>query len=221
MHVHSRTLSANGIITIAIALLLICACRESKQEPPLKPDGSKWRVAYVEGGQWRNYHELFCGLVWGLKEKGYFAEDALEMKVTDCPESEELWDQLVETQPSPYLHFLKDGYYSAEWMDEKRAKIKSELTRRLQNGEVDLLLAMGTWSGVDFATNEHSVPTMVLSASEPVTAGIVKDDKYSGIPHVHATHDPTRYLRQIRSFHEIVQFDSIGVVFEDTPEGRS
>ena len=42
-----------------------------------------------------------------------------------------------------------------------------------------------------------------------------------GFDHVHARVDPRRYERQVRIFHEIIEFERLGVAFEDSVNGRS
>ena len=83
------------------------------------------------------------------------------------------------------------------------------------------MIAAGTWAGQDLANNRHSVPTIVVSASNPVQSGIVRSAEDSGLDHVFAKVDPERYIRQLRLFHSLVKFKRLGVVYEDTPEGRS
>ena len=83
------------------------------------------------------------------------------------------------------------------------------------------MLAFGTWAGLDMANNLHSVPTIVLSASDPIRAGIVKSAEDSGYDHIHARLDPTRYERQVRLFHEVVGFEKLGIAFVNTPEART
>ena len=64
-------------------------------------------------------------------------------------------------------------------------------------------------------------PTLGLSSSVPLSAGIIKSVEDSGFAHLHATVDPFQFERQIRVFHEIVGFEKIGVAYEDTVSGRS
>jgi ABC-type uncharacterized transport system substrate-binding protein len=61
---------------------------------------------------------------------------------------------------------------------------------------------------------------MVLSTSDPVRAGIIQSAEDSGLDHVTARVDPRRYLRQIRMFHRIVGFNTLGIAFENTPDGK-
>jgi hypothetical protein len=64
------------------------------------------------------------------------------------------------------------------------------------------------------------VPTIVISTSNPLQAGIIKSPQDSGFDHLHAQIDPTRYERQVRLFHDVIGFQRLGLVYENTPAGR-
>ena len=80
---------------------------------------------------------------------------------------------------------------------------------------------MGTWAGKDLATDDHHVPTIVMSTSDPVRSGIIGSIHDSGRAHVHARVDPQRYERQVRVFHDVIGFRRLGVAYEDSPDGRN
>jgi ABC-type uncharacterized transport system substrate-binding protein len=187
---------------------------------PTKNNGQKWRIAYYEGGEYIDYQKIFTETVRGLMKLGW-------VEVAEIPEQQgeqtvELWKWLSSYAKSEYLEFVPDGHYSANWDDNQRGETVAELTQRLnRKGDIDLLIAMGTWAGKDFASNKHSTPTMVLSASDPLSAGIIKSVEDSGFDHVHASVDPYRYERQLRVFHEIIGFKKLGVAYEDSVNGRS
>src|SRR5690606_24119729 len=94
-------------------------------------------------------------------------------------------------------------------------------TRLRESGDIDLMIAMGTWAGQDLAHEDMSVPTVVASTSDPIASGIIKSAADSGFDHIHAKVEPNRYQRQIRLFHDIVPFSTLGVVYENSPEGRT
>ena len=106
-------------------------------------------------------------------------------------------------------------------MEDKRPGVREDCLQHLRERHVDLILAMGTWAGRDLANDLHSVPTMVMSTTDAVQSGIIKSAEDSGFDHLHARCDPTRHLRQIRLFHDIFRFRTIGVVYNDQdPDGR-
>lgn len=183
---------------------------------PILNNGKQWRIAYYEGGPYSDYTDTMRTLLEGLTDLGWLAEEEMPDIHGDVPKPYMEWLGKVK---SPYLSFQPDDVYSAMWDEENRKKIKEQLLGKLKAGAIDLVIAMGTWAGIDLANNEHSVPVMVLSTSDPIAAGIIKSVKDSGHDHVTARVDPDRYLRQLRMFHRLVRFKTLGIAYENTPEG--
>lgn len=189
---------------------------------PVLNNGQKWRVVFYEGGPHANYYHYLEATVRGLMKLGWLEKADLTKIQNKRQDTERLWNWLVNDARSDYLEFLDDGYYSANWDDDQRQGNRSRLLQRLQSGgDIDMVIAMGTWAGLDLANDEHSVPTIVMSTSDPVEAGIIKSAADSGYDHVHARVDPYRYERQLRIFHDIIKFEKLGIAFENSIYGRS
>ena len=189
---------------------------------PVLNNGQKWKIVFYEGGPHANYYHYLEATVRGLMNLGWIEKADLTKIRSKKKDTEKLWNWLVNSARSDYLEFVKDGYYSANWDDEQRQSNKSRLLKRLKSeGEINLVMAMGTWAGLDLANNQHSVPTIIMSTSDPVESGIIKSQDDSGYDHVHARVDPYRYERQLRIFHDIIKFKKLGIAFEDSIYGRS
>jgi ABC-type uncharacterized transport system substrate-binding protein len=120
------------------------------------------------------------------------------------------------------IRFLRDGFYSAQWDNDARGIIKNVIKERVRaRGDVDMIIAMGTWSGVDMVEEDLGIPVFSMSVTDAVNAGIVLSTEDSGRDNVHAQLDPGRFKKQITLFHEIFHFKKLGVPVEDTPEGRN
>lgn len=189
--------------------------------PSAKPDGSKWRIGYLEGGPYSQYPATLIATVKGLVDLDW-------LKPLNFPEdigpddAHTLWEFLAKNADSEYIEFVPDAFWSGNWdEDPPREQLRAEVIKRLNEGGVDLMIAMGTWAGQDLATSEVSTPTVVLSSSDPLGSGIVKSADDSGFDHLNARLDPTRYLRQVRLFHDIIGFKRLGIVYEDTVAGRT
>ena len=188
---------------------------------PLKNSGQKWRIAYVEGGPYQDYQATLIAFVKSLMEMGWIKEGELP-ESQDAAETETLWSWLATDMRSDYLTFVDNAYWSAAWDDELRQQQKELIIQRLNaSGDIDLVLAFGTFAGLDLANDRHAVPTMLFSSSDPLRAEIVKSTEDSGYDHFHAKLDPGRYRRQIHLFHEIVGFKKLGVAYKDTLPGRT
>lgn len=187
---------------------------------PIDNKGKKWRIAYYEGGPYTDYQQVLTETIRGLMHLGWV--ETADLPKQQGEETQALWQWLATKAKSKYLEFSKDAYYSADWISKKRTDIVSQLTQRLATKkDIDLFIAMGTQAGQDFANNRHHVPTVVLSSSDPISAGVIKSVDDSGFEHIHATVDPKRYERQARVFHEIINFKKLGMTFEDSVNGRS
>ncbi|MCB2141110.1 ABC transporter substrate-binding protein [bacterium] len=190
---------------------------------PQLNNGKKWRVGYLEGGPFIGYPLTLKALVQGLSELGWVEETQFPAK-SDEAATKDLWSWMANHVNSQYIEFAADAYWSNGWDNAiLRPKTRMEIIERLNvKKDIDLMIAMGTWAGQDLATDEHSVPTIVVAARNPVLSGIIKSAEDSGHDHVHARLDSTRYERQVRQFHDIFNFKRLGIVFDrGTTAGRN
>jgi ABC-type uncharacterized transport system substrate-binding protein len=183
----------------------------------VKPE-KPWRLAYYQGGNYDNYYKYLAATVQGLMALGW-------IQAADLPEDQDarhLWSWLASNVESEYVVFAEDAFYSADWDEVKRSELRSTVINRLHNKQgIDLIFAMGTWAGKDLANEEHTIPTFVLSSSDPVESGIVKSVSDSGFDHVFARVAPARYVRQVNLFHNFLRFRKLGIAYENTVDGRA
>lgn len=197
---------------------------EKKFHPttPRTNNGSPWRVGYLEGGPYPNYPPNLRALVLALADIGWIEPIKLPPQ-PDETDTKQLWTWLAQNIRSKYIRFVPDAYWSNDWDNARRKSTQKELINRFnQNKNIDLMLAMGTTAGQDLANNDHAVPTIVISSSNPLESHIIQSYQDSGLNHLNARVDPTRYERQIRIFHDIFHFKKLGIVYEsDTDEGKA
>lgn len=209
-------------VLVFVTLFLIAApawSRLPSAEPPEKVD-EKWRIGYLEGGQFQDYQIIFLRTLEGLMDLGWIRP--MELPRDYDPDHRRMWEWVSDNVQSDYLEFVRDAFYSSGFEAELRRKTQQELIHRLnEKNDIDLMLAMGTWAGLDLANDLHSTPTVVGSTSDPVGSGIVRSADDSGFDHLHAKVEPNRYFRQVRLFHDIIGFDTLGLVYEDSAEGRT
>ncbi len=226
----SKEFDAMKILSRGIGLLVLTAvfwftgALAAGPEPfstePVDNGGEKWRVAYYEGGPYVDYRKYLIGIANGLMELGWL--ERAELPPLSGETTDDVWRWLVDTVQSPYLRFLPDGHYSAGWDEKRRKEVTARLIDRLNKADtIDLVIAAGTWAGQDLANDRHEIPTIVVASNNPVSAGIIKGASDSGYDHVHARVDPYRYQRQVSVFHNLIGFASLGIIYEDSVEGRS
>ncbi len=208
----------------SVCLIMLWPCTSFPSETPLKEpsanSGKKWRIGYYEGGEYIDYQKVLTETIKGLMQLGWLETAGLPEQIGETTNI--MWNWLNTEASSAYIEFVGNAHYSANWEDDTRSNMESSIIERLNNkGDIDLMIAMGTWAGKGMANNRHNTNTLVLSSSDPLSAGIIKSVEDSGFEHVHATVDPKQFERQLKVFHEMIGFHKLGVVYEDTLAGRS
>jgi ABC-type uncharacterized transport system substrate-binding protein len=214
------------LLIMAMAFLLSSSAWSAEKKDnfvyqPVTNTGKKWRIAYYQGGSSSAYYPYLAATVKGLNDLGW-------IRIPEVPPSGKeqdtkvLWDWLTKNIESNYIEFVADAYYTANWDSSIRSKIRKTIIERLNTKkDIDLIIAMGTWAGVDLANNEHTTPVMVMSSTDPVNAGIIMSNDDSGYDHVFARVDPGRWERQIQIFFKIIGFQKLGVAYESSALGKS
>jgi len=218
------------ILRNLLALLLLCvfltpvsvlaADKEDFSTAPKTNNGKKWRIGYYEGGDYIFYQHNLIAMVRGLMDLGWI--EKADIPSQEGEQTWRFWDWLATESKSNYIEFVKDAHYSHFWDNKLREKTATALINRLnQQKDIDLIIAAGTRAGQDLANNEHKTPTIVISTSDPLGAGIIKSIEDSGYDHIHARIDPFRYERQIQVFHDIIGFKKLGMAYENTDRGKT
>jgi len=213
------------ITTLSVVFLLVLpvpiSIADDAALSPVLNKGQKWRIGYYEGGSYINYPANLRTIVAGLAKLGWMKPLNIPA-MADATDAKSVWDYLVRNAKSRYLEFVSDGYWSANWEKDGRAALKDQIIRRLNRADdIDFMIAMGTWAGQDLSNHHHTTPTMAVSVSDPVRSGMSATAEDSGIDHFHAKCDPTRYIRQLRLFHRLTKFNTLGVVYENSQVGKT
>lgn len=220
MQVLKKLLCSVLFFFLMSSVSVIAADKGDFSVKPVTNHGKKWRIGYFEGGEYVNYQLNFLGIVRGLMDMGWMEKAKIPEQSGE--QTVQLWHWLADSTRSRYIEFVKNGHYTGNWDTPLIEKMVPQIISRLNNKkDIDLIIAAGTKAGLKLATNDHHVPTLVISTTDPLAAGIIKSVEDSGFDHVHARVDPYRHERQINLFHDIIGFKKLGIAYQDTEQGRS
>ena len=207
-------------LAVTLALCAPAAATPWPTSPVAPTHGGKWRIAYVESGDYAEYPLTLGEIIDGLELLGWLQMTSPRPDGLSGPE---LWIWLSKNVRSDWLEFVPDAIFRPGNFDaEQREPMRQAISRRLkEEGDIDLIIAMGTWAGQDLRQLGPPVPTIVGSVSDALGSGIADSLEDSGRDNLHARIEPERYQRQLRLFHEIVGFETLGLVYEDSEAGRT
>ncbi len=184
--------------------------------PITKPDGTKFRVSYVDEDPYPITAEMFYYVVESLKEDGWITYDKLPFNPENC-DAMEIIKWLSERDVGPYMEFAADASYylksGEDYFDDYVAtRLKEHV---LVKKDVDLIFASGTRSSMLCKKLELPVPLMMYACVNPVGSGLVKSEANSGNEMLWAHIGKTDYEKQLSYYYNIFEFKNVGIVFYD------
>lgn len=190
---------------------------------PLTNQGKKWRIAYCGMRTSVNYDANLNAIVRGLTALGWLTNTEDFPYVAGQAKSAQLWQWLADRDTGPYIEFVADAYYFADGTDVAVAEATAQrlIDRLGERQDIDVIFVMGTYAGQLLANDHHATPTLVFSTSDAVGAHIVASAYDSGKDHVWAHMFPARFKRQVEVFHDLFGFRRMGMIYDDSPNGRS
>lgn len=216
-------------LRLIIAILALCLLSASFYSPalseetskkiePVLNNGMKWRIGYVETDPFGNFAGTFVALVEGLQRLGWVTETEGMPYTQGQADSKVVWEWLSSRDVGPYIEFVNDAHYSLHTSPNTGEQM---MDRLVMDQDIDLVIAMGTRAGLTLSEdNRNQTPSMVFSSSNAVLSGIIDSFEDSGADHMWAHMDPDRYHRQIQVFHDIFNFSKLGIVYENSDNGK-
>lgn len=151
----------------------------------------KYRIGYLQGGDYHTYRQLFSSVMKELKRAGW----------------------------ADKLEFPEDACFSADWNRTRAQEMAKKLASRKDLDMIWAFGTWAGQEMVK--TSNYKTPIIVMSVSNAVRSGIVPDYKDSGRDNLTTRLDPTKYERQIRLFYDLFRFKRLGFVYADTDSGRT
>lgn len=209
-------------IVVCILLIIFPYYGSAKENfSPVLNAGKKWRIGYIQGGDYYEFSGQLKGTVESLGKIGWINPVNIPKEAT----GKQLWSWISKNIESNYIEFVYDAFWDNEWINSKREENKKNIYETaVKESYVDLMIVMGTAAGNDisdlYKNKGYQINTMVMCANDPVKSEIVKGYTWSGVDHIHAAIEKDKFLNEIDLFHRIVKFKTLGIVYQDTPEKK-
>ena len=188
---------------------------DSETAPDMKEGEPRKRLCVVSYDEYIPFSRQLYYILTGLQETGWIAEGSIPFTAQEIEDQkiyvDEMYKTLQDTDLGPYLEFSPDACYYLAYEEED--EIAADLEKRVEEGEIDLIITTGTSAGVFVKDLNLPVPMIDFSATDPVASGIIDSaTEGSGNPNVWAQVERSLPLRQLKYYHSIKPFDRLGVI---------
>lgn len=207
------------ICVLLISLVLNANYAFASAGSELAPQ-STVRIGYFESEEYGSFTQLLLCIALELSSEGSinsaFVEKYKDVNYEEkfnYGDTEILWNDICDanTAGARYV-FVKDAFFNLDEMDEEAQKAL------LKRDDVDIMLSMGTASGVYLSKNAAKYKFMNMFAADPIESGIVKSPTERFDDRSFALVDTTPYIRQLDAGYKFLGFKKLGVVYEDSED---
>lgn len=212
----------SSIVTATCLIFLTLLLVDGNNEQPHLNHDKKWRIAYYEGGHYPSYGDVLLSMMDKFTESGWM--EKIDRRSFSDPlnrgETDDIWT-IAGKLDNKYLEFKSEHYLTSGWSPIIRKDNKEKIIYLCKNKEIDLILALGTQAGQDVVGNCTDVPVVLLSVTDPVTAGIFKTYKDTDYDNVFSIFDPNFLEAGIIFYQKTFGISKLGALLGTGPSGRA
>ncbi|SDB05400.1 ABC transporter substrate binding protein [Eubacterium oxidoreducens] len=182
-----------------------------------KEDGTTYNICYVDIDPYPPSGEMLYYLLQEINDMGWMNIEHFDKLPFDPQDTDAgaLIDYLAQQGTGDYISFSKKyNYYIA--LDNPQT-VKKEIEEGIKEGEIDLILCLGTSPGklIIQEMGIEDVPVMVYYSVDPVSAGLSQKQEYSGQDNVWCHTSSQVYKNQLSFYHDAYSFQKLGMVYYD------
>ncbi len=214
-------MSKNTALQFLLASSLMCALTlmpsHAEQTSSGCPHRCNLKVAVYQPGPYIDFRKVLVQTARALQEDGYLKSDMPLLPSLRLDENEN-YVKFAAGTAGGCIEFLQDGFYDGRWDPQGIESQAQALRDRLQEKQdVDLIMALGTLGGRNFADSSLGVPVMVMTPSDPESSGIIAPGEFSNKPNVHVQKEFGRTKNELTMFHRIFKFKKLGIMVDADP----
>ncbi|MEG2140499.1 MAG: ABC transporter substrate binding protein [Bilophila sp.] len=126
----------------------------------------------------------------------------------------------LQTDKTLSIEYPEQLHVSVGW--EKPSAELAARARELFAAKPDLIIAAGTEAAQAlFAANDGTTPILGIAISDPVKSGVMKSPTEPTVKNFNCEILPERWKNMYRAFHEVVQFQKMGMMHVATTTGTT
>lgn len=132
-----------------------------------------------------------------------------------------VFQQALARHPDIRCAYPEDAHKSPGWEPENMARLPQVASELMHRKDLDLIVGLGTAAvKALLVANTGQIPILGMGMADPVAAGVVTGISDSGVDNFTCRIVADRWSIMFRVFHDVVGFSTLGILYQNTPEGR-
>jgi ABC-type uncharacterized transport system substrate-binding protein len=194
-------------------------------EIPRSTSQKPYSIAVVLSGDYLYYRPVFLSIYKGLAELGWVGATELHYRsIKELQALPQIGEMIAKFQVGQSaVIFPQELFLDLNWQDNSWQLPEFQ---RIVSGAsgADAVICLGTMAAeacITYAQQSTlAIPVLIESVSDPLQAGISSFFD-SGYDFITASCDPDNVRRQIKLFHTLIQFKTLGVIHSTSSEGMA
>jgi len=117
--------------------------------------------------------------------------------------------------------YPSNAKFSPGWEAGNMAKLPEVAAALMKRKDIDLVVGMGTAAvKALLAANTGEIPILGMGMADPLASNVISSVTDSGVDNFTCRITPDRWSTMFRVFYDVVQFKKLGILYQDTAEGR-
>ena len=168
------------------------------------------KVAYLEYRESDSANLIFNGIVRGLVDDGYMPDFDIRLN-ENFHNPEKYKEILVDNLSGGCIKFVPNGYFSANYDDEKLRLYANEILARSMSGEIDTVITSGVLATKAMMETGISIPVISFTTR----AGVIELSQATKTKkNLHVTNDNRSVVVDVNSFIRFLGYKHIGFMRE-------
>lgn len=133
----------------------------------------------------------------------------------------EAFQQALAERSEVRVEYPANALHSPGWETENMARLPELADALMRREDLDLIVGMGTAAvKALLAKNNGRTPILGMGMADPIAAGVVRSTTDSGLDNFTCHVIADRWTTMFRVFHDVVRFKRLGILYQNSPEGR-
>lgn len=174
---------------------------------------NSYRLAVYVVGDEAEFYEVLIGF---FKELASYGLIKIPNNLQDVSKFNDrlFLDEIEGLNKESCISFANNWLYRSDYDFKSRKKSKEEIYKKIYDGDISMILGIGTAAGIDFIDSSLQVPIIIADAENPDIVGIMEPSEFSTKSNVFVQWFKDHIEHSLKVYRSILSYSSLGIIYD-------